>query len=185
MSKFIKPGQDLVIAGFAGLEGTKQIAARRERELLSRFSKGYLNEIKNIPDVVSDMDSRSFQELGANRWEEAGEGGIHTALWNISGTCGVGFQIDLYRIPIRQETVEICEFYDLDPYGLYCRSVVLAAENGGHTESALRQRGIPAAWIGTITGGIAREVFYGGVHRFMDRPRQDELYKIIEREALK
>ena len=46
------------------------------------------------------------------------------------------------------------------------------------------QEGIPAAWIGTVTEGVAREVFYGKVHRYMDRPREDPLYKIIERKML-
>ena len=31
---------------------------------------------------------------------------------------GVGLEIDLKKIPIRQETIEICEFFDLNPYKL-------------------------------------------------------------------
>lgn len=181
----IRPGQDLVVAGFAGLEGTKRIARQREKELLSRFSKGYLERFKEISDGAMNQDEEYLKKMGAIQWEKAGEGGIHTALWNISGSYGLGFQIHLYRIPVRQETIEICEFYDLDPYDLYCKNcLVFVADNGGHMEEELKQAGIPAAWIGTVTEGIAREVFYGKVRRFMDRPREDELYKIIEREAL-
>lgn len=178
----VKPGMDLVIAGFVGLEGTRRIVQEKEAELLSRFSKTYLRQ---IPVICFEKDWDSLKKAGAICWKEAGEGGIHTALWNISQACGMGFQIDLYRIPVKQATIEICEFYDLDPYDLYCsHCLVLITDNGGHLVSMLEKYGIPAGWIGTLTKGIARKVFYGDVCRFMDRPVEDGLYKIIERKAL-
>lgn len=181
----VRPGQDIVIAGYAGLKGSQMIVREQERQLRSRFSEGYLRQIGEGHDQVLGQAVSIFKKLGAIRWEEAGEGGIHTALWNLSGSFGLGFKIDLYRIPVKQETIEICEFYDMDPYDLYCENCfVLVADNGGHMEAGLRQEGIPAAWIGTVTEGVAREVFYGKVHRYMDRPREEPLYKIIERKML-
>ncbi len=182
----VKPGQDLVVTGYIGLEGTKRIVKQRKEELLSRFSAGYLEQIRNIPDGAFPENPDDLKNMRAIQWERVGEGGIHTALWNISGAFGVGFRIQLHRIPIKQETIEICEFYDLDPYDLYTsHCLVLITDNGGHAVSALKQEGVPAAWIGTITKGAAREVFYGKVRRFMDRPKPDELYKIYDtREVL-
>jgi hypothetical protein len=58
------------------------------------------------------------------------------------------------------------------------------ADNGGHLVAALEREGIPAQWIGTVNKGIKREVCYGEVRGFMDRPKEDELYKIIQREAV-
>ena len=48
------------------------------------------------------------------------------------GQCsGVGLEIDLKKIPIRQETIEICEFFDLNPYKLLSGgSLLLAAADG-------------------------------------------------------
>ncbi len=184
MPGHVMPGQDLVVAGFVGLDGARRIVEEKEAELLSRFSRGYLQEIQRIPEE-DQKDWDNLRQAGAICWKEAGEGGIHTALWNISETYGIGFQIDLCRIPIKQSTIEICEFYELDPYDLYCsHCAVLITDNGGHTVSRLEQGGIPAAWIGTLTKGIARKVFYDQVCRYMDRPAGDALYKIIERKAL-
>ena len=39
------------------------------------------------------------------------EGGIFGALWEMAEASGVGLEIDLKKIPIRQETVEVCEFF--------------------------------------------------------------------------
>ena len=38
------------------------------------------------------------------------------ALWELSETAGIGFEIDMPQIALKQETVEICEFYRLNPY---------------------------------------------------------------------
>ena len=37
------------------------------------------------------------------------EGGIFGALWEIGEASGTGITADLRKIPIKQETVEICE----------------------------------------------------------------------------
>lgn len=181
----MKPGQDLVIAGFAGLEGTRQIARAREEELKNWFSKEYIRQIQEIQDVILDPNSDQWKEWGATEWEEAGEGGIHTALWNLSGAYMTGFEIDLHRIPVKQGTIEICERYDLNPYDLYCRNcLVLVTDNGGRLAENLKKKGIPAQWIGVVNRGIKREICYGDVRGFMDRPKKDELYKIIEQEVV-
>ena len=46
------------------------------------------------------------------------EGGIYGALWELAEASGVGLEIDLKAIPIRQETVEVCEQFHLNPYQL-------------------------------------------------------------------
>lgn len=181
----MRPGQDLVIAGFAGLEGTRQIARVREEELRHWFSGRYIRRIQEISDVVLDPESDLWRQLGATEWEEAGEGGIHTALWNLSGAYMTGFEINLHRILVKQATIEVCERYDLNPYDLYSKNcLILVTDNGGRLAAELEKRGIPAAWIGVVNRGIKREICYGDVRGFMDRPRKDELYKIIEQEVL-
>ena len=52
--------------------------------------------------------------------EEMGEGGILNALWYMAEACMTGFEIGLKKIPIDQQTVEVLETYDINPY--YARS---------------------------------------------------------------
>lgn len=180
----MKPGQDLVVAGYAGLEGSRRIARAREQELLHWFSGEYIRQMQELADVELDTDPDCWRKLGASEWEEVGEGGIHTALWNLSGAYMTGFEVNLHLIPVKQETIEVCERYDLNPYDLYSSNcMLLVADNGGHLVKALAERGIPAECIGVVNRGIKREICYGEVHGFMDRPKKDELYRILDQEA--
>lgn len=172
----LKAGQDLVAAGYAGLEGARRIAKAREAELSAWFSKAYIERIQQGMDRIIDEDSLPWREYGATEWESAGEGGIFTALWNLSGAYKRGFQVDLYRIPVRQDTIEVCERYELNPYRLYSPNcVVAAADHGYHLAERLKREGIPAAVIGVVSPGIGREIRYGRVKGFLERPRGDEL----------
>lgn len=175
----MEPGQDLVAAGFAGLEGARQIALARRKELTQWFSDRFIMEMQQEQVPAIDSGSHDWKSLGAAEWEEAGEGGIYTALWNISGAYMLGFTVDLLRIPVKQSTIEVCERYGLNPYRLFSRNcMVFAAEHGERLTEALAEQGITAGIIGRVNPGIGREIVYGQVRGFMERPREDELYRI-------
>ncbi len=192
----MKPGQDLVVAGYAGFAGTAEIVRQRYTELTAWFSEGYLNRIlvrdRNMCD--SEWKDRDWKKYGATEVEPAGEGGIFAALWNLSGAYMTGIEFELRRIPVRQETIEICERYDLNPYRLDCGSeqcaeragcriegcVLLVADNGGHLVRALKEDGIHAAVIGVVTDGIKRIIDNGEGKAYLTRPTEDEIYKILE-----
>lgn len=175
----LREGQDLVIAGYAGLEGSRRIAKERESELLTWFCPEYVERMKQGLSVAIEEDSIPWREYQASEWEPVGEGGIFTALWNLSGAYQKGFEVDLHRILVRQETIEVCERYGLNPYRLYSKNCMLvAAEHGFHLAERLSEAGIPAAVIGRVTPGIQREICYGEVRGFLERPREDEITKL-------
>lgn len=45
---------------------------------------------------------------------------------------GIGLEVDLKSIPIRQETVELCEAFRLNPYLLISSGCMLMAAPDGH-----------------------------------------------------
>ncbi len=178
----LRPGQDLVAAGFAGLEGSRQIALIREEELLRCFPESFIRSMQQQYGPAIESGSHDWRSLGAAEWEEIREGGIYTALWNISGAYMLGFTVDLLRIPVKQGTIEICECYKLNPYRLLSRNCMLfAADHGERLAEALAGQGIPASIIGKVDSGISRRIVYGQVQGFMERPREDELYRLPER----
>ncbi len=70
-------------------------------------------------------------------------------LWQLAAENGVGLVADLKRIPVRQETIEVCEYFDLNPYELMAGgSLLILTENGGELVRALETAGVPAAVIG-------------------------------------
>ena len=113
----LRAGQDLVMVGYAGREGARRIAFAREDELLSWFSRDYISLMQQKDEFEID-ETIPWQEYGASEWESVGKGGIFTALWNLSGAYTTGFEVDLYKIPIRQETVEVSSYMYMACAGL-------------------------------------------------------------------
>lgn len=177
---FMEPGQDLVIAGYPGQAGAGRIAAARETELRQWFSNDYIQQMKDNKEVLLMGNLEQWRKFGATECEPVGEGGVYTALWNLSGAYKVGIEFELLQIPIKQETVELCERCGLNPYRLYSENcMLLAGWNGGHLVKALLDAGIPAAVIGRVNRGIKREICHGASRGFLERPQKDELLKVI------
>ena len=173
----MRPGQDLIMAGYAGLDGACGIARARREELERRFCSAFLKQLAGSPGPSPVIWAGEHLGADITAYEVLGEGGVLAALWNLSGVFNAGIEFDLRRIPIRQATVEICELYGLNPYRL--RSGGAAADNGGRSVRALEAAGIPAAVIGSVIPGTARRMSHGGESAgFLERPQPDEYDKI-------
>ena len=177
----IKPGQDLVLTKWIGLEATAVIAREKEAELLKRFSLAFVEDAKNFEQYLSVLpEAQIAVEAGAAAMHDLRTGGVFGALWEMASGGGIGLEVDLRSIPVRQETVEICEAFGLNPYQITSSgSLLIAVENGNHLVRALSQTGIHGAVIGKTTEGRERILKNQGEVRYLDKPQPDELYKIL------
>lgn len=175
-----RPGNDIVVTKWLGLEGTSIIAKEKEQELSDRFSPGFLREAQQFDRYLSVVPEAAVAvKSGVTAMHDVTEGGIFGALWELAEASGVGLEIDLQKLPIRQETVEICEYYGLNPYELISSgSMLMASANGYDLARALEQAGIPAAVVGKATAGNDRLIWNSGEKRYLEPPKADELYKV-------
>lgn len=175
-----RPGMDILITKWIGLEGTEIIAKEKEAELLGRYPQAMLDTAKGFDQYLSVIPEAAHAvKSGVGAMHDVTEGGIFGALWEMAKASGVGLEIDLKKIPIRQETIEICEFYDLNPYELICGSMLMAAEDGTQLLRDLNEAGIPAVIVGKATEGNDRILLSDEEKRFLEPPKADELYKVI------
>ncbi|MBB2184514.1 hydrogenase maturation factor [Lachnospiraceae bacterium MD1] len=176
-----KPGQEIVMTKWAGLEGTAIIAAAKEEELRSKYSADFINGAKRMIEHISVVpDSKIARSVGVTSMHDVTEGGIFGALWEIGAASKVGLEVDLRKILLRQETVEICEFYDLNPYMLISSGCMLIiTDQANYLVDCLKAEGIPAAVIGRITQGNDRIIINEEERRFLEPPKSDELYKVM------
>ena len=108
------------------------------------------------------------------------EGGIFGALWELAESSGVGLEIDLKRIPVKQETIEVCEYFGINPYELISSGCMLMASPDGNTLlRELDKAGIHASLIGKATEGNDRILLNQEERRFLEPPKTDELYKVL------
>lgn len=177
----VQPGNDIVATKWIALEGTSIIAKEKREELLKKFAPSFVDAAASFSDYISVYkDSRIALANGVTAMHDVTEGGIFGALWEMAEGSMVGLDIDLKSIPIRQESVEICNFYDINPYLLISSGCMLmAAENGYDLVRALKQQGIEAAVIGKATDGNDRIIRNGEEVRYLEPPKPDELYKVV------
>lgn len=177
-----KPGQDIVLLKWIGLEGTLRVMREKEEELRRRFVHTFLNRLAELEEELFSSEAIFLaREYGATAIHQITDGGILGALWELAEAADVGMQVDLKQMSIRQETVEICEFYHLNPYQLTSAgSVLVIAERGEALAERYEELGIRATLLGKTTADAARVITNSEEQRFLDRPAPDELLKIYD-----
>lgn len=178
----VEPGQELVVTKWIGLEATTIIAKEKESELLKKLPAHLVDTAKSFDQLLSVLpEAKIAKQLGASAMHDITEGGVFGALWEMGSGAGVGLDIDLKKIPIRQETVEVCERFGLNPYIIMSSgSMLIAVRDGNQLVRTLEQAGIHAAVIGKATDNKERILRNGEDFRYLDKPQTDELYKIYE-----
>ena len=83
---------------------------------------------------------------------------------------------------MRQETVELCEMYRLNPYRLWSRCLIVLTQDGIYTEEILGDHGIPARTAGRLTEGLDKVIVDKEETEYLNRPEPDELYRIFPAE---
>ena len=174
-------GQDIIITKWIGLEGTADLAARNQEELLTRYPAYLVEEAAAFDRYYSILpEAATAVKSGGCTMHDISEGGVFAALWEMAEGAGVGLTIDMKKLPLRQETVEVCEFCNVNPYELRSGgSLIIASPEGTTVVEALAAEGIPAVIVGRFTDSNERLILNEDEIRYMDRPQRDEIYKSV------
>ena len=177
----VGPGQDIVVTKWIGLEGTAILARRMRQELSERYPEFLVEEAAGLDRYLSILPEAALAtKSSVCAMHDVSEGGIFGALWELAESAGVGLIIDLKKLPIRQETVEVCEFCGVNPYTLLSGgSLLIAAEDGSALAAELGAAHIPAAVVGRTTDSHDRLILNGEEKRYLDKPQADEIYRFM------
>lgn len=178
------PRRDIVMSKWISLEGTCILAKEKEKELLERYPVRLVNEAKAQEKYLSvAIEAETALSFGVFAMHDVRYGGVFGALWELSQKTGMGFDVDLKKIPVKQETIEVCEFFGLNPYEMLSGGALLMVTgDGAGLVSALEEAGISSAIIGHANCGNDKIVRNGEEIRYLGRPWQDEIFKIPYRE---
>ncbi len=184
-----RPDQDLVMAGYMALAGSAVMVRQDRERLLDRLPEELIDQLlafdrrrEECKDILQESIGK---EAGASAWFPLGEGGIFNGLWHMADHWGTGFTVQLKDLPVRQETIEVCEIEEKNPYYLYSEGCwLLAADHGDRVCAALRAQGIPAAVIGVLTNKKDKTLCHDSTVSCLNRPRQDELDVFMEEHGL-
>lgn len=176
----IREEQDIVVSKWIGLEGTVRLASEYRQQLCTRYPVRMIDEAAAYDRYLSVIpEAATAVKSGVCGMHDVSRGGIFGALWELAQRAGVGLEIDLKKIPVKQETIEICEFFGLNPYELLSGGCLLmVTENGQALVDILARQDIPAAVIGRTTAGRDRVICNDDEKRYLDRPKTDQIYLV-------
>lgn len=171
---------DIVMTKWIGLEGTMILAREKEKDLLTRYplslikaAQGFEKYLPILPEAATALKS------GVCTMHDLRNGGVFGGLWELSRSMGVGLSIDLKKIPVKQETIEICEFFDLNPYEfLSGGSLLIATTDGEGLVEKLMETGVFAAVIGRTTDSNDKIIRNEEEVRFLEPTKPDEILKV-------
>lgn len=170
---------DVIMTKWTALEGTAIIANDHEEDLafmnseLIEEAKGYMEHLSVIEE------GKVASTYGVHAMHDVTEGGILGAAWELAACSNVGIEIDLKKIPIKQPTIEICKYFNIDPYRLISSGcMIISTPKGEGLIKQLKKQGIEASIIGKITNKQEKWVIDGQKKYPLEEPETDELYRI-------
>ena len=135
-----RPGDIILLAGSAAIEGTSIIAREKQDTLLAQgWEATELNEAANYlykPGISVLGPALAAAEL-VTAMHDPTEGGIATGLWEIAQASGCGLEVNLTAIPITPLTAKICAAFGLDPLGTIASGGLLATATAENVEPLL------------------------------------------------
>jgi hydrogenase maturation factor len=167
------------------LEGTAILAKTYREKLLERYPAFLVDEAADFEKYLSITEEASIAaRCGALAMHDLSMGGVFGALWELAEGANLGLEVDFKKLPIRQETVEVCEVCGVNPYEMRSGgSLLMTADDGEAIVSALAAAGIPAVVIGKLTDGQDRIIRKEEEVRFLDRPKGADVIAECVKEA--
>lgn len=173
-------GRSVVMAGHAGMAAVGIIAKEKREELLRKFAPSFVDKAEvfienpSVDSIVKCLEDDNVFMYPLK------EGGVYGGLWELADSLNMGMEVRLKDIPIRQETVEICEIFRLHPYRLLSTGAMLiVCNNPEEIVDKLKMNGLTAAYIGSLNDGNDRVIINDTDRSFIESPREDEIYKLF------
>lgn len=178
----VKEHLDIVMTKWMSLAGTSIIAREKRNQLVEKLPAYYVDEAASLDQFIdiSKEAQIAIETKGTILMHDVGGGGVFTALWEICKELGCGCDVGLNDIPLLQETIEVSEFFDINPYRLRGDGALLIiTSNGAELVEKLKAKEINACIIGKTNESIDKTIIRDDETRFLEPGNGDELYSVL------
>ena len=148
-----KQGDKIILTKSTGIEGTAILASDKEDQLRKvvspttlRNAKRFYSQISVVKDAVT-----AFKTGGVHAMHDPTEGGVAGGIHEMADASNLGAKIFEEKICVQPETIQICEFFHIDPLQLISSGALLISakpELGDKIIERLEQKQITASVIG-------------------------------------
>jgi hydrogenase maturation factor len=177
----IKENMCVVMAGTVAMGATAILSKKYESQVEKRFNKTFVKDCLLISEF---LDTKDITETGLEQsvvyMHHVSDGGVFGAIWELASGTNMGIDVDMKKIPVWQEEIELAEMLDYNPYLVDGTGAVLMVTDAGESlVQTLQDKGIYAQIIGHMTKGRDRVVRNGDETRFLEPPKGDEIYRYL------
>lgn len=184
-----REGNDLLLAGTAGIEGTALLARARRDTLVAALGEPLVERAAAFhrdPGISVVEAALRAAEMGATSLHDPTEGGVAMGLVELAMASKREVVVHPGAIPVAQETERVCEVTGANPLGLIASGALLATTVPDRTQAViagLEEIDVPAAVIGRIggLGGGVRTVGEGPYP--LDPSPRDEVARVLAAEG--
>jgi hydrogenase maturation factor len=183
-----KPGDKLILTKSAGIEGTAILASDKEKQLKKAMSTMTLQNAKNFYNQISVVKDAitTFKTGGVHAMHDPTEGGVAGGIHEMADAANLGAKILEEKIPVQQETAEICNFFRIDPLQLISSGALLISakpEFAKNVIESLEKQQIHASVIGEFSKNLHERTITrkDGNIQALPRPLSDHLWLALLR----
>lgn len=181
--KEVTEDMDIVMTKWTGLYGGAILADLKKDELIGRYPRSYIETAAEYINYTSLMPELAVIQAFINEHpkdiyaaHDVSNGGVFGALWQMLSACNIGAECRIRDILMKQEIIEICEYFDINPYMLNGQgSILMILKDGTELVEMMHEADIEASVIGKTQSGSGRKVLVGDEERFLVPPKGDAL----------
>jgi hydrogenase maturation factor len=152
----MRPGDRVLLTKAVAVEGTSIIAREFRKRLKDLgMSETEIEKCRQFLSNISIIDEAKIagRSAGVSAMHDITEGGLATALKELSIAGSFKIRVDMDRIPVYSETEKICRLLDIDPIGLIGSGSLLICCGKDYVEilmDDIRAAGIDVICIGKV-----------------------------------
>ena len=176
----------LYSVGETGNLGTFLLSKNKYEELIKFFPKDYVDNILLHFDEKCDIDNKLLDNEFISKYAVVSSGGVLASLWDLCEELSMGLEFSLKLFPISQYTIEVCNYFDLNPYRLLCNNVYLiASDKPIECFKYLNSNFKYVSYVGEFNNSKKRIRTDLENISFLTKDHKDELIKIFPKSFLK
>lgn len=178
---------DIILLGNIGLAGSAYIGNTYGDKLKKVFPEWFVNKAVKLYSV--EFDFYRLQQLLLEKDASVIctipvlEGGMYRALYQLWKKLECGFEVDYGLVAVSQITIELCEYYDLDPWGLLSgKCHIIVAEHGHKLARKLSTEFDGVQVVGRLLKSKDKLIIHRENISRVNRPPADGLLQLLQRE---
>ncbi len=183
-----RAGDHIILTKGSGIEGTAILATEKRKELTKKLDEKTLQTAESFYEKISVVEDAvtAFNSGGVTAMHDPTEGGVAGGIHELADASSLGVQIFENEIPIAEETLQICNFFQIDPLQLISSGALLVSSGSAHSDKIVRNlkaRNIEASIIGQFTKRKSERIIKkkNGSSISLPRPTSDHLWLALQK----